>query len=124
MKNETIKIRNWKTGYVIFSHECEDNSIKKTVEAASKQGVSLVYADLSVADLSGADLSDANLTGADLSGAKLTRANLSGAKLPDADFFRADLSDAKLSGAKVSENQKDDFLKALGVSFVESEGGK
>ena len=65
---KTIVIRNI-YGKEIFSHTCENNTIKKTVLAA----------DLSRADLSRADLSGANLSGAGLSGANLSGANLSGA---------------------------------------------
>lgn len=49
---------------VIFSHECADNSIRKTVEEAVKQGVSLAGADLTDANLSKVNLSGADLTGA------------------------------------------------------------
>lgn len=33
-------------GAVIFSHECEGNTVKLTVEAAVKAGVDLSYANL------------------------------------------------------------------------------
>ena len=103
-------------GDVIFSHECEDNSTSKTIEAlrtfdkefdlndADLQNADLQYADLSGADLSGANLRYANLRYADLSGADLLNADLSGADLSGADLSGAnlryaDLSDADLSGA-------------------------
>ena len=43
-------------GSILFSHECENNTIKKTVIEAVKTGANLNYADLSYADLSGANL--------------------------------------------------------------------
>ena len=89
---KTIVIRNI-YGKEIFSHTCENNTIKKTVLAA----------DLSGADLSGANLSRADLSGANLSGANLSRANLSWADLSGADLSGANLSWADLSGANFNE---------------------
>ena len=63
---------------VLFSHECENNTMRITAEAAVK-----ARANLSGADLSRANLSRANLSGAYLSCADLSRANLSGAKIED-----------------------------------------
>ena len=51
-------------GEVKFEYECENNSIKKTVEQAANIG-----SDLMGADLRGANLRGANLRGADLRGA-------------------------------------------------------
>ena len=42
----TIEIKNHWTGEVIFSHECEDNTLKKTVEEAIRQQVDLSYSNL------------------------------------------------------------------------------
>lgn len=55
---------------VLFTYECEDNSVKKTVEEAVKQDVSLCMADLRGANLRGADLRGADLRDANLHGAK------------------------------------------------------
>jgi len=41
-----IEIKSWLTGNVIFSYECEDNTIKKTVEKAVKEGANLYRANL------------------------------------------------------------------------------
>lgn len=60
-----IEIKNRWTGEVIFAHECEDNTIKKTVEQAVIEGVSL-----DGASLDGASLKWASLDGASLDGAK------------------------------------------------------
>ena len=50
---QKIVIKNRWTGEVIFSHECEDNTIKKTVEAAIWQQVNLSDSDLSGSNLRG-----------------------------------------------------------------------
>jgi len=84
-------------GSILFEHEKEDNTIKKTLQEAVK-----TRADLSWANLSGADLSWANLSWANLSGANLSGANLSGANLSRADLSGANLSRANLSGANLS----------------------
>lgn len=56
-----IQIKSTK-GEVLFEHETEENTVRKTVEAAVKAGV----------NLSGASLIDASLLGANLSGANLS----------------------------------------------------
>ena len=84
---------------VLFTYECEDNSVKKTVEEAVKQDVSLCMADLRDADLHGANLYCANLRGANLRDADLHGADLRDACLGDADLGGADLRGACLRGA-------------------------
>ena len=64
-------------GKVLFEHESENNSTKKTLEQGLKEG-----AYLQGADLQGADLQGAYLQGADLQGADLQGADLQGADLP------------------------------------------
>jgi hypothetical protein len=93
-------------GDVIFSHECEDNSVAKTIEALRTFGkefdlhcADLRNADLSYADLSYADLSYAYLRNADLSYADLSYADLSYAYLRNADLRNADLGYADLRNA-------------------------
>ncbi len=97
-----IVIKKRFNGEVIFSHECDDNTIAITVQEAVKQKISLCYADLSDADLSDADLRYADLSAADLRFADLRYADLSNADLSDADLRYADLSDADLSNADLS----------------------
>ena len=108
---KTIQIKDDK-GSVLFTHICEENSIRLTLELAIKSdanlsganliGADLIGAYLSDADLSGANLSRADLSGANLIDANLRRANLSGAYLSDANLSRANLSDANLSDAYLS----------------------
>ena len=117
-----IDIKHRTTSAVLFSATLDNNTVKKTLEIAVKEGAKLPCADLtsaklSCADLFGADLSGAELSGADLSGAKLTGAklscadssgaklsgaNLTGADLTGANLHYADLSGAKLSGANLT----------------------
>ena len=113
-----IQIKSRFTAAVLFEHDCENNSLRITLELAIKSGAYLIGADLSGAYLIGANLSDANLSGAylsgaylsgadlsgaDLSGAYLSGANLSGAYLIGADLIGADLSGAYLSDAYLSD---------------------
>lgn len=102
-------------GDVIFTHECEDNNVKKTIDAfrasgrkfdlndADLRNANLFFANLSHADLSGADLSDANLRYANLSNANLKYANLSDANLRNADLSDSDLRNANLWHADLSD---------------------
>ena len=67
-------------GNLLFEFECEDNTVKKTMEKAVKNKAYLAGADLAEADLAEADLAGADLAEADLAGAYLARANLAEAK--------------------------------------------
>ena len=89
-----IEIKNRTNKHVIFSHYCEKNTIKKTVEEAVKLKI-----NLSEADLKGADLDSAKLGGADLSHADLRKADLKYADLNDANLNEANLRCAELSWA-------------------------
>ena len=103
----TIQIKST-YGDVLYEHTCEDNSVKKAVEEAVKNNVSLRGANLSGADLRKADLRGANLRGADLRkadlrGAFLPEANLRYANLRYAYLRYAYLSGANLSGANLRD---------------------
>ena len=96
------------SGVTLFTYECEDNAIKKTVEEAVRQRVSLIGAFLTGVDLKGADLSNgdfrgANLSLSDLSGADLSEATFGGAYMYGTDLRMTDLSGTDLSGADLSE---------------------
>ena len=97
----TVKIKSI-SGNVLFSYECEDNSIRKTLEKAVEVGANLSRSNLREVDLSEAYLSEADLTGADLSGANLRGANLTGANLSGTYLSGANLSGTYLSGANLS----------------------
>ena len=104
-----IEIKNTK-GKVIYSHKCDDNTVKITVEKAISENVNLSYANLYNDNLSNADLSNANLhnanlyndnlSNADLHNANLYNANLQDANLRNANFNNANLDHADLRYAK------------------------
>jgi len=56
-------------GTLLFTHECDENTIRKTVEKAVAEGANLRGANLRGANLEGANLRDANLRDANLEGA-------------------------------------------------------
>ena len=56
-----IEITNWKTKEVIFSYDCKDNNIKKTVYKAVQSCVNLSYANLCNADIEFARLSNTKI---------------------------------------------------------------
>jgi len=89
-------------GELIFEYDCENNTIKKTVEKAIKEKIPLYSADLRSADLRSANLSSADLRLADLSSANLRSADLRSADLRSANLSSADLRLADLSSANLS----------------------
>ena len=84
------------SGSVLFSHECENNTMRITVEAAVKARANLARAYLEGANLVGAYLEGANLEGANLEGAYLVGANLARAYLEGANLVGAYLEGAKI----------------------------
>ena len=86
-------------GKLIFEYECENNTIKKTVEEAVRKNIPLRSANLRSADLRSANLRSANLRSADLRSADLSSANLRSANLRSADLRSADLRSADLRSA-------------------------
>ena len=101
-------------GKLLFEHEVEDNTIKKTLEEAAKSGAYLGGANLGGAYLGGANLGGANLGGAYLGGANLRGANLRGANLGGAYLGGAYLGGANLGGAYLG----DEWGKLESVSDV------
>ena len=89
---------------ILFQYECENNTIKITVETAIKNRISLCNANLCDANLRNANLCDANLYNAYLCNANLCDANLYNAYLCDANLcdikinniYRTDLNILKL----------------------------
>ena len=93
-------------GKVLFEYDCENNTIRKTLEEAVRRdaylgGANLRGAYLVDAYLRGAYLVDANLGGANLGGAYLVDAYLGGAYLVDAYLRGAYLVGANLRGANL-----------------------
>lgn len=107
---KTIEIKS-KFGALLYEYTCENNTVKKTVEEAIKNNISLenvylpntylMHANLRGADLSGADLSEANLSGADLSYADLSGTNLYGINLREAILSNVNLHGADLRHANM-----------------------
>lgn len=117
METSTIVIKHYYTGKVLFSHTCEGNTQRITVEQAVSQDVSLRYANLS-----GFDLKEANLFGADLYNAFLREANLWGADLRDTDCRHATFEGAVCDSAFFDNSLLwvTSFLRAScrGTSFI------
>jgi hypothetical protein len=107
MEPTTIELRtHYSPGrQTIFSHTCEDNTIKTTVEEALLSGVSLEGVYLNGANFSrwrppeGARFLAANLGGADLSGSVLIGINFNRASLCSANFHGACIRDSYMFGA-------------------------
>jgi hypothetical protein len=91
-----IDIKSRFTCEILFSHECENNTIAITLRAAVE-----LKANLYGANLKGANLEGANLRGANLRGANLECANLKGANLEGANLRGANLRGANLRGANL-----------------------
>jgi len=102
-----IEIKKWTNDEVLFSLDIENNSIKLTVEAAVKAGVSLSYANLYSANLVRANLVRANLVRANLYSANLYSANLYSANLYSANLVRANLYSANLDSANLDSANLD-----------------
>lgn len=96
----TIEIKSV-SGSLLFKYECENNTIKKTLEEAVMKGVDLHSADLSNTDLNDANLCDANLRRANLRGANLRYANLRNTDLHGANLCYVNLSDTDLRDANL-----------------------
>ena len=111
-------------GKLLFEFECENNTVKKTVEKAIESSADLSSADLSFADLSFANLRFANLRSADLRSANLRSADLSFANLRyanlrSADLRYADLSFANLSSANLSYADQNEGTLFLSIACPE-----
>ncbi len=96
-----IEIKSRFSLEVLFSHECEDNSVAITLVAAINAKTNLYGADLGSADLGSADLGSADLYGADLGSANLRCADLRCADLRCANLGSADLYGADLGSANL-----------------------
>jgi uncharacterized protein YjbI with pentapeptide repeats len=94
-----IEIKSYFSGQILFARDCDNNTIKITVEAGVKINADLTGADLIGAVLTGAVLRGAVLRGAVLRGAVLMGADLTGAVLRGADLTGAVLRGAVLMGA-------------------------
>jgi len=101
MNKVKFEIKNKWTGSVLFEYEKEDNTLKKTVEKAVKEGANLEGANLRGVNLKGVNLKEAYLRGADLEGVNLKEAYLRGADLEGANLKEAYLRGADFEGANL-----------------------
>ena len=106
-----IEIKHKFTNEVLFSHECENNTIKRTLELAVKNRANLECAYLECAylenaNLENANLKNANLEYANLENAYLVNANLVGANLGSANLECAYLVNANLGSANLGSAKK------------------
>ena len=107
----TIEIKRWDNGNVIFSYTDICNTNINTLKQALKQGINLSYADLSNYDLFNIDMSNINLTDAKLIGADLCYANLIG----------ADLTGTDLSHAYINNNTKITHKQLINVKGINNQ---
>ena len=112
-----IEIKNI-VGKVLFEHEQENNTIKKTLEEAVERKIHFEGANLEGANLEGANLEGAYLEGANLEGANLKGAYLEGANLEGAYLKEANLKGANLEGA----NLKRAYLEGANLEGAYLEG--
>lgn len=105
----TIEIKRWDNGNVIFSYTDICNTSKNTLLLAIKQGIDLSYADLSNYDLFAVNMSNINLTDAKLIGADLCYANLIGANLTGTDLSHAYIN----NNTKITHEQ---LINAKGIN--------
>ena len=112
-----IEIKNRFTLNVLFSYECEENTILKTVNEALKKDAYLQGAVLQGAVLRGANLRGAYLPGADLQGAVLRGADLRGADLRGANLQGADLDFSCLPLSCGSLRMKTDKRIRVQIAF-------
>ena len=106
---------------VLFSYDCEDNTIKKTIEEAVKQKVNLKFADFHNLYLFNINFYNANLHSADFSYAYLNYTDFRYADLSDANFRGANLRDTNLHGANLHnadlENANLEYICAERANF-------
>lgn len=87
-------------GRVLYEYP-ESMELKRAIEKAVREGVSLSGAKLRHADLSGANLSGGDLSWASLDEVNMSKANLSGANFDDSHAHLSIFEDADMGGASL-----------------------
>jgi uncharacterized protein YjbI with pentapeptide repeats len=105
-KMSKISIKFAHTDSVLFSYECEDNDIRKTLDAAIAQGAELSGARFDGCDLSNMDLSHGWLAGAqfkdcDLSNTKFDHAYMEGALFENSNLDQASFNNVYIKDAMI-----------------------
>ena len=98
-----IEIRNRYTYEVIFTYDCEDNTIKKTVEEAVRKHVSLSCSNMSGSNMSGSDMSGSDMSGIKTSG---TTAFFSLCCPPEGSFIAFKKANNKIVKLLITEDAK------------------
>jgi len=104
-----IEIKSRFSLQILFSHECEDNSVAITLAAAINAKADLRSADLRSANLYGADLRSADLRSANLYGADLGE---SGKLTGDRPFFQVGPIGSRQDVLAAFQTEKGVFLRA------------
>ncbi len=127
INHDLVQITNRFTDEIIFEFYCENNSLKKTLEEAVRQGVKIMYADFSHQDLRDANLEGAylyaNMMGTNLAGANLKNAHLcadlSGANLDSTNMVDCSFTGCNLSKARLmNSNLKGAVFSFSDLSFA------
>jgi hypothetical protein len=121
---EDVKPRSYNPAfkhYFARINSAFDSPLREFPSRAILNGVNLVAANLSRADLDAVRLGSANLFGADLNYSNLSCANLSRANLSNANLYLADLSGANLSCANLTEAEL--YFANLVGAYLEGAAG-
>lgn len=96
-----IQIKNKTNNSIIFQHDEDNNTLKKTLELAVSQNVNLTNADLKFSDLQGATLSGGNFTSADF-----LYSNMKNCSLTNCNFSNVIFKFVNLNGADMSNSNR------------------
>lgn len=99
-----VELLHNRTRKVIYRHECEYNTVKRTLMKAVAEGVVLDHVDLRGANLEGATLTRMRAHAATLTAAILTGADLSHADLYCSDMKHAQFKNANLQHTDLSQS--------------------
>ena len=97
-----IEIKCRFTGRVLFEHDCENNTIKATVQKALAVKANLSGSDLRNSDLRNSDLNGSDLSYSDLRNSDLRNSDLNGSNLSYSNLIYSDLSYSNLNGSNLS----------------------
>lgn len=112
-----------RSGITLYEHECENNTIKLTLEKAVREGVQLREVYLRAADLEGVNLEGGFLWNANIRYAKLKGANLKDTRFNSVLADGADLRDVQTEGSDlIGYTMQINWLTQRGVTFTHHAG--
>ena len=114
-----IEIKSWINGAVLFSHDCENNTIKTTLELGVSLGISFNNAKLNYAKLNDAELNNAELNNAELNDAELNNAELNNAELNGAIGNMKEVRSFQIEKYKITFTSAMLFIGCKGYSHQE-----